>query len=115
MELEEPEPGTVPMTTVLAALADETRLSIVRELADGREQACGTFVLGLSKATRSHHLKVLREAGLTRTRVTGTTRLVRLRRDDVDRDHPGLLDAVLNSSATLNSSAALSSSAVRAD
>ncbi len=48
-----------------------------------------------SKATRSHHLKVLREAGLTHTRVVGTTRLVTLRRDDLEAAYPGLLGAVL--------------------
>lgn len=38
---------------------------------------------------------MLREAGLTRTRVAGTTRYVRLRREELDRVHPGLLDAVI--------------------
>lgn len=61
----------------------------------GRRTVCGTFELGVSKATRSHHFKVLREAGLTRTRVAGTSRHVRLRRDEIDRHYPGLLDAVL--------------------
>jgi DNA-binding transcriptional ArsR family regulator len=95
MDLEEPALRDVPVTAVLAALADENRLSVVRELADGSERACGTFVPEWSKATRSHHLKVLREAGLTHTRVVGTTRLVTLRRRDLDAAYPGLLDAVL--------------------
>ncbi|MEK8109129.1 hypothetical protein NKG94_39015 [Micromonospora sp. M12] len=38
---------------------------------------------------------MLREAGLTRTRAAGTSRLVRLRRDELDKLYPGLLDAVL--------------------
>ena len=46
-------------------------------------------------ANASHHLKVLREAGLTRTRIEGTHRFVSLRRDDLDARFPGLLDAVL--------------------
>jgi DNA-binding transcriptional ArsR family regulator len=95
MELDEPELRDVPLTAILAALADENRLSVVRELADGSERACGTFVPEWSKATRSHHLKVLREAGLTRTRVVGTTRLVTLRRADMATAYPGLLEAVL--------------------
>ncbi|GGS08504.1 transcriptional regulator [Micromonospora fulviviridis] len=95
MELHEPELREVPVTAVLAALADDVRLQIVRALAQGGEYACGTFEFGVSKATRSHHLKVLREAGLTRTRVAGTSRYVRLRRDELDRLYPGLLDAVL--------------------
>lgn len=93
--LDEPELAAVPVTAVLAALADDVRLRIVRELARGGEFACGAFDLGVAKATRSHHLKVLREAGLTRTRITGTTRHIRLRRDELDRHYPGLLAAIL--------------------
>ncbi|WP_091666692.1 ArsR/SmtB family transcription factor [Micromonospora auratinigra] len=95
MELHEPELREVPVTAVLAALADDARLQIVRTLSEGGEHACGTFELGITKATRSHHLKVLREAGLTRTRVAGTSRYVRLRREELDRLYPGLLAAVL--------------------
>ncbi|WP_433535956.1 ArsR/SmtB family transcription factor [Micromonospora sp. CA-249363] len=95
MELHEPDLTDVPVTAVLAALADDVRLQIVRALAESGEAACGSFDFGVSKATRSHHLKVLREAGLTRTRAAGTSRLVRLRRDEVEARYPGLLDAVL--------------------
>src|SRR5215204_3733695 len=47
------------------ALADPTRLAIVNRLA-GRHDACVCEFssLGLSQPTISHHLKVLREAGL---------------------------------------------------
>ena len=55
-----------------------------------------TIRYALAASTRSHHLKVLRAAGLTRTRVVGTTRFVSLRRDDVDARFPGLLAAVLS-------------------
>lgn len=95
MTLFEPDLADVPVLSVLQALADETRLTIVRELAAGGERLCGSFAPGLSKATRSHHFKVLREAGLTRTRIEGTSRYVRLRRDDLQRRFPGLLDTVL--------------------
>jgi DNA-binding transcriptional ArsR family regulator len=53
------------------------------------------FELGLSKATLSHHFRVLREAGLVRTRLDGRKRLLSLRTDDVDACFPGLLNAVL--------------------
>jgi DNA-binding transcriptional ArsR family regulator len=43
----------------------------------------------------SHHLRVLREAGLTRTRVEGAKRYVSLRREDLQARFPGLLEAVL--------------------
>src|ERR1700755_125757 len=91
------EPLTEHMTlaVVMAALSDPMRVAIVRRLAAVGEQTCGTFDLGISKATRSHHFKVLREAGLTHTRAEGTHRHVSLRREDVDERFPGLLEAVL--------------------
>jgi DNA-binding transcriptional ArsR family regulator len=53
------------------------------------------FELALSKATLSHHFRVLREAGLVRTRLDGRKRLLSLRIDDLDARFPGLLHAVL--------------------
>jgi DNA-binding transcriptional ArsR family regulator len=50
---------------------------------------------GLAKSTRSHHLRVLREAGVVRTRYDGQRKLVSLRRQELDARFPGLLDAVL--------------------
>jgi DNA-binding transcriptional ArsR family regulator len=96
MSFEEPELHALTLAAVMAALSDPVRVTIVRELAARGEAACGTFELGVSKATRSHHFKVLREAGLTRTRAEGTHRYVTLRRDDVDARFPGLLGAVLS-------------------
>lgn len=43
----------------------------------------------------SHHFRVLRESGLVRTRHEGPSHMNELRRDDLDRRFPGLLDAVL--------------------
>jgi DNA-binding transcriptional ArsR family regulator len=95
VDLFEPDTADLDVTTVLQALGDPVRLEIIRVLADTGERACGSVELGISKATRSHHFKVLREAGLTRTRLAGTHRYVTLRRDDVGERFPGLLDAVL--------------------
>ncbi|MBO9533659.1 MAG: helix-turn-helix transcriptional regulator [Solirubrobacteraceae bacterium] len=93
-DLPEPDADELELTTVLSALADDVRLVIVRHLAAAGEQACGTLELGISKATRSHHFRVLRESGVTHTRIVGTRRLVTLRRDDLDERFPGLLDAL---------------------
>jgi DNA-binding transcriptional ArsR family regulator len=91
----EPHAGDITLPGLMAALSDPIRVQIVRNLAECGEAPCGAFDLGISKATRSHHFKVLREAGLTRTRAEGTHRHVSLRRDDVDVRFPGLLSAVL--------------------
>ena len=95
MELDQPATADLDLTTVLQAIGDPARLAIVRALATDGERTCGSFELGISKATRSHHFKVLREAGVTFTRLEGTRRHVSLRRDDLEARFPGLLDAVL--------------------
>ena len=80
---------------VLNALSDPVRLEIVRELSGGTEISCGHLDVPVSKSTLTHHLKVLREAGLTRTRSEGVQRLVSLRTDDIEARFPGLLGCVL--------------------
>lgn len=99
MELHQPAVEDLDLTTILQALGDPVRLTIVRALAASGEQVCGSMELGISKSTRSHHFKTLREAGLTDTRVEGTHRHLSLRRDDLEARFPGLLDAVLQTQA----------------
>ena len=62
------------------ALSDPTRLSIVNSLANQEECCVCEFQhLGLSQPTISHHLKVLREAGLVEVaRKRGTWTFYRL-------------------------------------
>jgi len=91
----EPPIEELTLSTVMAALSDPARIEIVRVLAAEGERTCGTFDLGLAKATRSHHFKVLREAGITHTRAEGTHRHISLRRDELEERFPGLLGAVL--------------------
>jgi DNA-binding transcriptional ArsR family regulator len=94
-----PARGELELSAVLHALSDPARLEIVRRLAAGDEPPCGTFSLGLSKATLSHHFKVLRECGVVRTRPEGRKRLLSLRVDDLEARFPGLLRAVLTATA----------------
>jgi DNA-binding transcriptional ArsR family regulator len=91
-----PSRGEIELSAVLHALSDPARLEIVRHLAGGDEPSCGTFELGLSKATLSHHFRVLRESGVVRMRPDGRKRLLSLRRDDLEARFPGLMDAVLS-------------------
>jgi DNA-binding transcriptional ArsR family regulator len=94
-ELLHPNRDELDLSAVMHALSDPARRKVVRTLASEGERACGSFPLGVTKATASHHFKVLREAGITMTRVDGAHRYLTLRRDDLDARFPGLLDAVL--------------------
>jgi DNA-binding transcriptional ArsR family regulator len=95
-EVIEPAIETVTIDVVLSALADPVRLTFVRALDAAGDWTCGSDVLNdtgvtIGKSTLSHHIKVLRDAGLIRTRVDGIRRLVTLRYDEVERRFPGLL------------------------
>ena len=81
---------------VLAALSDPVRMQIIRTLLAEEDggRACGTFGLPVSKSTASHHFKVLREAGLIDQELVGRTRLIRLRRREIEKSYPGLLDLI---------------------
>ncbi|MFC5833413.1 ArsR/SmtB family transcription factor [Nonomuraea insulae] len=79
---------------VFAALADDSRRRMVAELAadpEDRERACGSFDLPVKKATRTHHFRVLREAGLVAQRDHGNGSTLRLLRKDIEQHCPGLL------------------------
>ena len=90
-----PSCAELELHAILHALSDPARLEIVRRLSSGHECTCGTFDLGLSKATLSHHFRVLREAGVVRTRPEGRKRMLSLRDDDLNNRFPGLLQAIL--------------------
>lgn len=81
---------------IFYALSDQIRLDILLRLEENSELSCGTIVTGLPKSTMSHHFKVLREAGLIRTRIEGTQRYMSLRRVDLEARFPGLLEVALS-------------------
>lgn len=61
------------------ALSDPTRLAIVNQLARAEECCvCNLEPLGLSQPTISHHLKILRGAGLVESTRRGTWAYYRL-------------------------------------
>jgi DNA-binding transcriptional ArsR family regulator len=98
-DLPHPERSEIQLTDVLFALSDPERLAITRQLADGPLDmaACHATDPNLPKSTKSHFMKVLREAGVIRNEPNGRRRMLTLRRDDLDALFPGLLESVLRS------------------
>jgi DNA-binding transcriptional ArsR family regulator len=97
-EVWHPPVDEITLAGVMHALSDPARLHILSRIARAEDgEPCSDLAedIALHKSTVSHHYRVLREAGLTRTDIEGRSRVVRLRQDDLDKRFPGLLPAVL--------------------
>jgi DNA-binding transcriptional ArsR family regulator len=93
--LSHPAVEEIQLEAVLHALSDPIRLRIVAGLAREDSRTCKSFDLPVTKSTCTHHFRVLREAGVIRQRLEGTTRLNSLRRKDLEERFPGLIESVL--------------------
>ncbi len=79
---EEPPPALVKLAK---ALADESRLRLLRRMASGPISLSeATEALDVTKATAHHHLSILRQAGLVAMRGTGRATRYTLRSDPAD-------------------------------
>ena len=93
-----PAAEALDLPTVMRTLGDPSRLEIVRELAGRRP---GTHVrrhLGRRRpaaSTCSYHLRLLREAGVTRTRAEGTQRPISCAASDLEQRFPGLVEVLV--------------------
>jgi DNA-binding transcriptional ArsR family regulator len=97
--LPHPPREDLELATVLHALSDPMRLRIVAGLSARDDRTCKSFDLPVTKSTCTHHFRVLREAGVIRQRLEGTTKLNSLRREDLEARFPGLLDSVLRAAS----------------
>lgn len=73
---------------VFAALADPTRLAILKLLLDGQEEVCVCDItenFHLSQSTISHHLKLLRDAQLVSTSKRGKWVYYSLQKENVKK------------------------------
>jgi DNA-binding transcriptional ArsR family regulator len=95
-EIRHPAASELDLATILRTVGDPVRLAIVQELLDGRERICTALndSIDIPASTLSYHLRLLREAGVTRTRAVGTERHVSVRSDDLERLFPGLLEVL---------------------
>lgn len=103
MTLPHPDADQITLAGVLTALGDNTRLAIVGQLARSGETCltCGQFIDIASKTSLSYHLAKLREAGVIHVEPRGTSRLVSLRRGDLDQRFPGVLDSILSTAVNI--------------
>jgi DNA-binding transcriptional ArsR family regulator len=93
-QFDHPSPGEMTLTGVLGALSDPVRLSIISQLAGCDERGSSGFDCDIANSTLSHHLKVLRLAGIIQHRKEGTRCFVSIR-PDLEDAFPGLLASVL--------------------
>lgn len=92
--IEQPQVDEFDLAEILFALGDPVRLSVVSQLTTGALTP-GRMEVAVSPATLSAHLRVLRRAGVIEQVAQGVRRITSLRREDLDRRYPGLLEAVL--------------------
>jgi len=98
-ELPQPNIDSIDLTTVLSALADPVRRTLLEGIYHEDAPIDCSIVaasVDVSAPTVSHHWRVLREAGLTSTAVDGRKRIIQIRRADIESRFPGLLAAVLS-------------------
>lgn len=94
------ETNEVKLSKVFKALADPSRIKIVRILMDNdQEMTCGEVSshLNLSLSTVSYHFKILRHAGLTNMRKAGHEKYLSVNQTMIDKLH---LDSVIKSGTT---------------
>ena len=91
-----PPAESLDLATVMRTLGDPVRLDIVRLLADGTPRMCSEIssAMGQPDSTCSYHLRLMREAGVTRAEARGTKRLVSLRQEDLQARFPGLVEVL---------------------
>ncbi|MEK3712559.1 ArsR/SmtB family transcription factor [Paenibacillus sp. FSL R7-0333] len=92
-----PAVSEMRLTTVCNALGDPLRMKIAYCLASSGEKRCSAFEVDhISKSTLSHHVKMLREAGIIQPRIEGKQHFYSLRKDDLNTRFPGLVDMILH-------------------
>lgn len=90
-----PNPEEVSLERVLFALSDPIRLRMVRTLAVSTKVNSLALGPNMPRSTITHHTRILREAGLTRTEPDGRNCWISLRRNLIEEKFPGLLEIIL--------------------
>lgn len=96
-DLSHPTPEDMDIGRIFAALADPIRRRVVLALAAKPNEIrdCSSFELPVTKATRTHHFRILRESGLLRQVDLGNSRTNQLRIKELEQRFPGLMTLIL--------------------
>lgn len=86
--------SSIPLDQILKALGDPVRLSVLRQLLQDKEKTCGTFDYSVTKATFSHHIKILEEAQIVTCREEGTRKFLSINKT-FEKDYAGLLHLIV--------------------
>ena len=84
----------ITLDGLLHALSDPERRNIVAKLMSCDGMSCNKACVDLPPSTISFHHKILREAGLIRSEKKGVEVISTLRKADIDKRFPGVLEAV---------------------
>ncbi len=87
-----PSLSDIPLHRVMHALGSPVRLAVVKKLLDGKVHQGSEFDFGVSQSTLSHHVKILREAGILQSDPEGTRCLMSLRAVELDERFPGFVE-----------------------
>ncbi len=91
-----PAAKEITIDGILYALSDPARRAIVAKLMDGGGKSCTKSCAGgMAPSTISFHYKTLRENGLIRSEKLGVEVISTLRKEEIDKKFPGLLDSIL--------------------
>ncbi|MEH7579787.1 ArsR family transcriptional regulator [Priestia megaterium] len=91
-----PSRNHITLSSLFYALSHPTRIMLLLQLIENDEVPYNFLRYTGSKPNLSHHLKILKQTGLTYTRKEGVKRYIILRRNLIDDQFPGLLQIILN-------------------
>ncbi|MCE2927898.1 MAG: helix-turn-helix domain-containing protein [Rickettsiales bacterium] len=85
----------IQLDKLMHALSDPLRREIVVRLMECEGMRCNQSCDVIAPSTLSFHFRILREAGLVRSEKRGIEVHNALRKKDIDKRFPGLLESVL--------------------
>ena len=90
-----PKLKDISLDGLLHALSDPTRRLIVNNLLHAEGMCCNKSCDFISPSTLSFHFGILRESGLVKSEKKGVSVVNTLRKKEVDKKFPGLIESVL--------------------